>query len=142
MAISVDTQGGSPALGDDAEKSLGQLMGDVVAEMGTLVRQEIALAKVETKEEIGKTGKAAGLFGGAALAGHMALLFLSLALAWLLSQVMNRALAFAVVGVLYALGSGLLALRGRQQARSISPMPEQTVETLKEDVQWAKAQRN
>ena len=142
MAISVDTQGGSPALGDDAEKSLGQLMGDVVAEMGTLVRQEIALAKVETKEEIGKTGKAAGLFGGAALAGHMALLFLSLALAWLLSQVMNRALAFAIVGVLYALGSGLLALRGRQQARSISPMPEQTVETLKEDVQWAKAQRN
>jgi len=142
MAISVDTQGGSPDVGDDAEKSLGQLMGDVVAEMGTLVRQEIALAKVETKEEIGKTGKAAGFLGGAALAGHMALLFLSLALAWLLGQVMNRALAFALVGVLYALGSGFLALRGREQARSISPMPEQTVETLKEDVQWAKAQKN
>ena len=142
MAISVDTQGGSPDVGDDAEKSLGQLMGDVVAEMGTLVRQEIALAKVETKEEIGKTGKAAGFLGGAALAGHMALLFLSLALAWLLGLVMNRALAFALVGVLYALGSGFLALRGREQARSISPMPEQTVETLKEDVQWAKAQKN
>jgi hypothetical protein len=55
---------------------------------------------------------------------------------------MNRALAFAIVGVLYALTSGLLALRGRQQSQSIHPMPEQTVETLKEDVQWVKAQRS
>jgi uncharacterized membrane protein YqjE len=142
MSVSVEPQGGLPADGDQADKSLGQLMGDVVAEMGTLVRQEIALAKVETTEEIGKAGKAAGLLGGAALAGHMALLFLSLAVAWLLTQVINRALAFAIVGVLYALTSGLLGILGRQRAQAIRPVPEQTVETLKEDVQWAKAQRN
>lgn len=142
MSVSVDPQGVSPGAGDQAEKSLGELMGDVASDMGALMRQEISLAKVEAKEEIGKAGKAAGLFGGAALAGHMALLFLSLALAWLLSQMMNRALAFAIVGILYALISGLLALQGRQRAQSIHPMPEQTVETLKEDVQWAKAQRS
>jgi uncharacterized membrane protein YqjE len=125
-----------------AEKPLGQLMGDVVSEMGTLVRQEIALAKVETKEELTKAGKVAGMFGGAAVAGHMALLFLSLALAWLLGQAINRAAAFAIVGILYALAAGLLALTARTQAQSINPVPEQTVETLKEDVQWAKAQKS
>ena len=142
MSVSVDPQDVSPGTRAQAEKSLGELMGDVVAEMGTLVRQEIALAKVETTEELGKAGKVAGFFGGAALAGHMALLFGSLALAWLLSQAMNRALAFAIVGTVYALLSGLLALRGRERAKLIRPVPEQTVETLKEDVQWAKAQRN
>ena len=123
MSVSVDPQGVSPGVGDQAEKSLGELMGDVASDMGALVRQEISLAKVEAKEEIGKAGQAAGLFGGAALAGHMALLFLSLALAWLLSQMMNRALAFAIVGILYALISGLLALQGRQRAQSIHQCP-------------------
>ena len=51
------------------DKPLGQLMGDVVSEMGTLVRQEIALAKVETKEELTKAGKAGGMFGAAASGG-------------------------------------------------------------------------
>jgi uncharacterized membrane protein YqjE len=124
------------------DKPLGQLMGDVVSEMGTLVRQEIALAKVETKEELTKAGKAAGMLGGAAVAGHMALLFLSLALAWLLAQAINLALSFALVGLLYAAAAGVLATRARNQAKSINPVPEQTVETLKEDVQWAKAQKN
>ena len=133
----------SPSVGaDPSEKSLGQLMGEVVSDMGTLVRQEIELAKVETKEELGKAGKVAGTFGGAAMAAYMALLFLSLALAWLLSQTINRALSFAIVGVIYAVVGGGLALRGRRQAQSINPMPEQTIETLKEDAQWVKAQRN
>jgi uncharacterized membrane protein YqjE len=124
------------------EKPLGQLMGDVVSEMGTLVRQEIELAKFETKEELAKAGKAAGMFGAAAVAGHMALLFVSLALAWLLSQAINRAAVFAIIGILYALAAGLLAVTAKKQAQSINPVPQQTVETLKEDVQWAKAQKS
>ena len=82
------------------------------------MRQEIALAKVETKEELTKVGKAAGMVGAAVVAAHMALLFLSLALAWLLSQAINRAAAFAIVGVLYAAAAGLLG-RNRQEASSI-----------------------
>jgi hypothetical protein len=65
-----------------------------------------------------------------------------LALAWLINQDMNRALAFAIVGLLYAAAAGVLATRARNQAKSINPIPQQTVETLKEDVQWAKAQRS
>jgi uncharacterized membrane protein YqjE len=144
MSVSVPPPEGNavmaqPAVGD---KSLGQLMGDAVSEMGILMRQEIALAKVETKEELTKAGKTAGLMGGAAVAGHLALVFLSLALAWLLNQALNRALAFALVGILYAVTAGLLAISGRRRAQSINPVPQQTVETLKEDVQWAKAQKS
>ncbi len=131
--------GGEPTT---ADKPLGQLLGEVVSEMGTLVRQEIALAKVETKEELTQVGKAAGTAGAAAVAAHMALLFLSLALAWVLSQAINRAAAFAIVGVLYAAAAGLLVLTAKKQAQSINPVPEQTIETLKEDVQWAKAQKS
>ena len=105
--MSVGPTDESPSVGaDPSEKSLGQLMGEVVSDMGTLVRQEIELAKVETKEELGKAGKVAGAFGGAAVAAYMALLFLSLALAWLLSQTINRALSFAIVGLLYAFIGG------------------------------------
>jgi uncharacterized membrane protein YqjE len=124
------------------DRPLGQLLADMTSEMGTLVRQEIQLAKVETKEEVTRAGKAAGMLGGAALAAHMALLFLSLALAWLLDQAINRALAFAIVGVLYAIGAAVLLSVGRRQAKLINPVPQQTVDTLKEDVAWAKARKN
>jgi uncharacterized membrane protein YqjE len=144
MATAVPPSDGSRAATPVAERSkpLGELLGDMASEMGTLVRQEIALAKVETKEELARAGKVAGMLGGAGLAAYMALLFLSLALAWLLDQAMNRALAFAVVGLLYAAAAGTLFVVGKRQAKLINPVPLQTVETLKEDVQWAKAQRN
>ena len=129
-----------PAITED--RPLGQLLSDMTSELGTLVRQEIQLAKVETKEELGRAGKAAGSLAGAAIAAHMALLFLSLALAWLLDQAMNRALAFAVVGVVYVIGAAILAAAGRRQVKLINPVPQQTVATLKEDVQWAKARKS
>lgn len=124
------------------DRPLGQLLSDMTSELGTLVRQEIQLAKVETKEELARAGKAAGSLAGAAIAAHMALLFVSLALAWLLDQAMNRALAFAIVGVVYVIGAAVLAAAGRRQAKLINPVPQQTVATLKEDVQWAKARKN
>jgi uncharacterized membrane protein YqjE len=130
----------SPPGGDD--RGLGQLLSDMTSQMGTLVRQEIELAKVETKEEVTRAGKAAGMMAGAGFSAYLALLFLSLALAWLLDQVMNRALAFAIVGVLYGVVGGLLFVVGRRQLKLINPVPQQTVATLKEDVEWAKAQKN
>ena len=129
-------------LAPTGERPLGQLLSDMTSELGMLVRQEIQLAKVETKEELARAGKAAGSLAGAAVAAHMALLFLSLALAWLLDQTLNRALAFAIVGVVYVIGAAVLVAAGRRQAKLINPVPQQTVATLKEDVQWAKARKN
>jgi hypothetical protein len=142
MAMSQNDQENGARGSAVADKPLSTLMGDMVSEMGDLVRQEIALAKIETKDELVKAGQAAGMGAGAGIAGHMALLFLSFALAWLMAQAMNTALAFLIVGIIYAAVAGLLALGARKRAKAINPVPEQTVETLKEDVQWAKAQKN
>jgi uncharacterized membrane protein YqjE len=131
---------GSSAGADD--RGLGQLLSDMTSQIGTLVRQEIELAKVETKEEVTRAGKAAGMLAGAGFSAYLALLFLSFALAWLLAQAMNTALAFAIVGVLYVVAGGLLFVVGRRQLKLINPVPQQTVATLKEDVEWAKAQKS
>lgn len=134
-----DRDGG---LASPADKSLGELFSTMTSELGTLVHQEMELAKVETRAEVSQAAKAAELLGGAALVAHMAWLFCSLAFAWLLDQWMNRALAFVIVGVLYAVIAAVLFSKGRQRVKHVDPIPRQTVETLKEDAQWAKAQKS
>jgi Putative Actinobacterial Holin-X, holin superfamily III len=124
------------------ERGLGDLVREMTAELGELFRKEVELAKVETKEEVVKAGKAGGMFAGAGFAGWFALLFASYALSWLLDAVMPRALAFFIVGVLYAIVAGVLYMRARRAAEDIKPLPEQTIATLQEDVQWAKAQKS
>ena len=124
------------------EKSLGQLFSEMTADLSTLMRKEVELAKVETKEEVSRAGKAGGMLGAGGFAGYMALLFLSFAIAWLLDEVMHVALAFFLVGLVYAIAAAILVVSGRKKLQEVNPVPEQTVETLKEDVQWAKAQKN
>lgn len=123
------------------EKSLGELFGELTSDVGTLVRKELELAKVEGKDELKRAGKGAGLLGGAGLAGWMSVLFVSLAAAWLLNLAMNRALAFAVVGVVWGIAALVMLKAGRRELARVEPLPK-TVETLKEDVEWAKTQKH
>ncbi|MCU1398889.1 MAG: hypothetical protein JWN62_1998 [Acidimicrobiales bacterium] len=123
------------------EKSLGDLFGELTGDLSTLFRQEVQLAKTEATEELKKTGTAAGMMAVAGLGGWMALLFISLALAWLLDQAMNTALAFLIVGVIWAVMAAVLFARGKRQISSVTPIPE-TRTTIKEDVQWAKTQKS
>ena len=125
-----------------ADQSLGELVADMTGEMSTLVRKEIQLAKVEMKEEAGKAGKPAAMLGAGAVTAYLALLFTSLALAWLLDEVMHVALAFFLVAVLHGVLAAVLLTRGRNDLKKVDPVPRQTVETLKEDVEWAKAQKS
>ncbi len=123
------------------DRSLGELFGEMTSDVSTLLRKEIELAKVEAREEAARLGKGVGMFAGAGLAGWLALLFLSFALAWLLDQAMNTALAFAIVGVLWAAAALVLAMKGKQDIKSVEGLPT-TVQTLKEDVEWAKQQKS
>lgn len=97
------------------------------------------MAKTELREEATKAGKAAGMLGGAGVAAVFGLLLLSFAAAWGLAEVMPVGFAFLIVGAVYVLVAVILFMRGRAQMKQVSPVPEQTMETLKEDVQWAKA---
>jgi len=124
-----------------ADKSLGELFGEMTSDLSLLFRQEVELAKVEAKQEASRAGKAAGMFGAAGLGAWLALLFLSLALAWLLDQAMNTALAFAIVGVVWAIVAAVLLSIGKREMKAVRPLPV-TAQTLKEDAEWAHNQKN
>lgn len=121
------------------DASLGELLSEMTSDLSTLFRKEIELAKTEARHEIGQAGKGAGMLGGAGLAAWLALVMLSLALAWLLDQALNTALSFAIVGLLWAVAAAVLVTAGKKRLASLQTLPE-TKETIKEDVQWAKAQ--
>ena len=124
---------GSPAGQPDVENaSVGQLVGEVSRDLSTLMRQELALAKAEVKQEAIKSGKAAGLLGGAGFAGYMLLLFLSIAAWWGLANVMDEGWAALIVAAVWAVIGTFLYAAGRSRMREVNPAPEHTVETLKE----------
>ena len=117
---------------DVADASVGELIGVVARDLSTLMRQELALAKAEVKQEVVKSGKAAGSLGGAGFAGYMVLLFLSLALWSALANVMHPGRSALIVAGLWAIVGVVLYATGRKQLRRVQPTPERTVETLKE----------
>lgn len=123
-------------------RSIGEIVGDVSQDLTTLVRQEIELAKTELKEEAVKAGKGAGMLGGAGLAGYFAILFLSTTLMFMLDEFLDMWAAALIVTVLWAIGTAVLAVIGKKRLRASRPQLPQTQQTLKEDVQWAKAQKN
>ncbi|SNQ52276.1 conserved hypothetical protein [Frankia canadensis] len=138
---------GAPATGGGAARpeereSTGHLVAEVVTDISTLFRQEVALAKAEIREEAKKAGKGAGMFAGAGGAGYFALLFVLLAVMFGLGEVMALGWAALIVGVALAVVAAVLALSGRVTVRKVHPAPTQTVETLREDVQWAQSRRH
>jgi uncharacterized membrane protein YqjE len=120
-------------------RSVGELLKQLANETTTLMRQELELAKAEMREKAGKAGPGFGMWGAA---GAMALLALGALTAFLilaLDGAMPNWLAALIVGLVYAGIAGLLYLRGKRKVDEAgSPVPEQTIDTLKEDVQWAK----
>jgi hypothetical protein len=123
---------------DADETSIGQLISDISADLSRLFRQEVELAKAEVRQEATKAGKAAGMLGGAGFAGYLAVVFLSLAIMFALGAVMPVGWAALIVAILWAVVGAVLYANGRKKLRTVSAMPRQTVETLKEDAQWLK----
>lgn len=117
---------------DVGSASVGELISEVSRDLSTLMRQELELAKAEAKTELTKTGKAAGLLGGAGFAGYMVLLFLSIALWWGLANVMDQSWAALIVAALWAVIGVVLFTSGRSKLRTVNPKPERTVETVKQ----------
>jgi Putative Actinobacterial Holin-X, holin superfamily III len=117
---------------DVSNVSVGELMGQVSRDLSTLLRQELDLAKAEVKQEVTKTGKAAGMLGAAGFAGYMVLLFASIAAWWGLANVMDEGWAALIVTGIWAVIGAVLFAVGRRQLREVNPKPERTVETVKE----------
>jgi VIT1/CCC1 family predicted Fe2+/Mn2+ transporter len=121
------------------ERSLSDLVKQLSNQTSTLVRREIDLAKAELSEKGRVAGQGAGLLGGAAVAGLLATGALTACLILALSEVMDAWLAALIVAVVMGAIAAVLGLQGRNRMRAATPpVPEQTIETVKEDVEWAK----
>jgi hypothetical protein len=118
--------------------SIGEIIGEISDDLSQLFRQEVELAKAEVRQEATKAGKAAGMLGGAGLAGYMVALFVTLALMFGLGNVMDLGWAALIVAVVWGVVGAVLYAAGRNRLRTVTPVPRQTVETLKEDAQWLK----
>ena len=124
------------------DRPLPELMKTLADQTTTLVRQEIDLAKAEFSEKGKKAGQGAGMFGGAGVIGFLALAALTAGAILALATAVPDWLAAVIVGVVYAAVAGILALQGKNKVQEAGPpVPEQTVETVKEDVEWAKTQK-
>ncbi|MDX6254464.1 MAG: hypothetical protein QOJ11_798 [Frankiales bacterium] len=131
-------QTGAPPLEAEVRnRSVGDLVGDISRDVSTLIHQEIELAKAETRQEVTKAGKAAGMLGGAGFAGYMVALFASLTLAYGIGTFWPAWTGALVVALLWAVAAAVLYIRGRQQLKDVNG-PRQTVETIKEDAAWAR----
>jgi hypothetical protein len=123
------TEEGRPAV---EGTSVGQLIGEVTKDLSVLMRQELDLAKAELKVEAKKAGQGAGMFGAAGFAGYMVLLFLSLALMWGLSNVIDTGWAGLIVAAVWAVIGAVAFVLGRNKFRQVNPKPERTVDTLQQ----------
>jgi uncharacterized membrane protein YqjE len=131
-------------IGDNEElrqRSLGELLKRLSDETTRLVRQELDLAKAELQAKGRQAGQGAGMFGAAGALGLAALGALTACLILALNAVMPAWLAALIVTVVYGVIAFVLVRQGQAKTSAAGPpVPEQTVETLKEDVEWAKTQ--
>ena len=124
--------------GGPAEPSLGELVARATGDISTLLRKEVELAKVELKREAVSAGKGAGALGVAGFCGIVALVFLSIALAYALGEIVPLGTGFLIVGLLYLVAAAVAALIGRKNLKKVGP-PERTIETVKDDIAFAKS---
>lgn len=123
--------------GNLRKRSTGELVKTLSQQVSTLVRQEVALAKTELREKGKKAGIGAGLLTGAGVAALLALGSLTAFLILLLDVVMPAWVAALIVTVLWSVVAAALALQGKEKVQEAGkPLPEKTVESVKEDVEW------
>lgn len=118
---------------------MAELLKRLSEQTSTLVRQELDLAKAELTVKGKRMGAGAGMFGGAGVFGLYAFGALTACVILVLSLAMTAWLAALIVAVVYAAVAGVLALTGKKKVQEATPpVPQQTVDSVKEDVQWTK----
>ena len=125
---------------DVRERPTSELIKELSDQVTTLVRQEVELAKLELREKGKKAGTGAGMFGGAGVLGLYAVGALTATVILALATFMPAWVGALIVAVVYGTIAGVLALRGKAEVQAAAPpVPEQAVDTTKEDVRWVKS---
>jgi len=122
------------------QRTVPELLGNIVDNIQQIIRSEFRLAKAELQEKASRASKPATTLGVGFLLGLYGLGFLLLAAVYALSMVMAAGLAALVVGGVLAFVSGALVTSSAKKLKALNPAPERTIQTLEENVQWAKDQ--
>jgi hypothetical protein len=114
----------------DQRPSVGELFSSISQDFTVLLRQEVELAKAEVRQSATRAGKGAGMLGGAGVAAHMVLIFLSVAVWWGLGTKIGHGWSALVVAAAWLVIAGVLALIGRNELKAMKGVP-QTADSLK-----------
>ncbi len=137
------TSAGGPYPIDDTDESVGELVAKLTDDFGSLIQSHIQLAKEEIVAELRVAARGAGLISGSAVIGWIAVLLVSFAAAWGLSEVLDSAwLGFLVVGFVWAVAAAFLFVIGRRTLQGVQAVPHETMEELEEDKRWLTEQTN
>jgi uncharacterized membrane protein YqjE len=125
---------------NQGDRSFTELLENIVDNIQGIIRSEVRLAKAEIREETSKASRAGAVLAAGAVLGLYGLGFLLLTGVYALEQVMAPWLSALIVGVVVALISAILLMSGRKLLKAVHPTPERTVQTVKENLEWAKDQ--
>jgi MFS family permease len=135
--MSSTTHGGAAGASD---ASVAELVKQLSDQSSRLARQEVELAKAELAAKGKRAGVGAGMFGGAGAFAFYGLGALTAAAILALATAMDAWLAALIVAAVFGVIAGVLALQGKNKVQQATPpVPEEAVESVKEDVQWAKS---
>ena len=127
---------------DRDQRSLGTLFAELSTETSTLIRDEVALAKAEMSQKVAGIGMDLGRVVAGGAVAYAGLLALVAALILALGEALPVWLSALLVGIAVAAVGAVLVRSGLARLKERNPLPEQTIQTLKEDAQWLKNQRN
>jgi len=122
------------------DRSVSEVLQDIVGNIQEIVRAEVRLAKTEVRDEAAKAKEASVAIGAGALSGLFSALFGLFAIAFGLSRIVPDWAAALMVAIALAIASGVLFNLGLKRFRRVHPIPDRTMNSIKENVEWAKQQ--
>jgi uncharacterized membrane protein YqjE len=123
-----------------SDRSISDILQDLIRNLQSIVRSEVRLAKTEVREEITKAKSAILLLGIGAVCGIFGALFLLLTIMYALALTLPLWASALVVTILLAIPAALTLKAGLKQMKRVDPVPNKTIESMKENAEWARQQ--
>jgi uncharacterized membrane protein YqjE len=134
------TSTGRQASLETEERSVTQILQDIFTNVQEIIRSEMRLARTEIGEETSKALRAVAVLGAGLILGMYAVGFLLLSIAYALAAVLPDWLGPLIVGLIVGVIATALIVIGRGRIKTVSPVPQKTIASVKEDAQWVKDQ--
>jgi len=137
---SIDREVQRDGVGQSSEPTLGDLFTSLTSDLTTLVRKEIELARTETMEKVTSATRNLVMIVAGGLVAYAGFIALIMAAIFLLNRAMSLWLSALIVGIVVIVIGAILLSIGRSRLSNMSVVPEKTVESIKENTEWAKEQ--